>query len=488
VVSLLLLLLLAACSVPAPEVRAPTAAEVDVAAAPLRAPRVPTGTVRVAYPDPPAGFLDLTGHDPAATDLAALWGLPLFRTDPAGQLAPGLVERWELVETDAGDWTVELTLRGGSWSDGAPVVAEDVVATLTALREGARARELAPLTAAAAAGERLVRLTFDRPYARWWALLDGVGVLPARVLGEFGTAAYADEVPVSGGWFAVAEHVPGLRTIFVAHPDGPLEAPGVERLEVLVVPRYETALGLLRNGEVDAVVGYLALNAVERTARVAGVEAEAPIGGTTVGLRWRADGPLGDADAAARRRAVGAAIDVSQLVEGLLGAAGEIATSPVPGVEGPGGRAPAAETVAVGEPVVAFPRWQEALAFTARAIQRDLRIAGGGLSLRAEPPPEVVDVVREEVDGGLLAWRTGPRPTFAGTVQDATVAVAADAAGPGTPAFAEALEQAAEDALVLPLYRVGVAHVWSPVLANVRPSAWSGLGFWDAGSWTVTRG
>lgn len=483
-VAALLLLVSMACTTVDAQVPRPVGPPVEVGAAVTPVDRSPSGTVTVAYPDEPAALLDVRGDDAAASDLAALWGLPLFRIDPAGQLAAGAVEHWDVVDDDAG-WAVEVRLRGGRWSDGRAVGADDLVATLRAVREGPRAAELAPLVDVRAVGERTARLVFDRPYTRWWAVLDGVGVLPAHVLGPLGLPAYAEAVPVSGGWFTVEDRVPGLRTTFRAHGDGPLGAPGVERVEVLVVPRYEAALGMLRDGEVDLVVGYLALNGVQRARRAGAAEAAAPLGGTTVSLRWRPDGPLGGPDAAARRRSIGAAIDVGQLVEGLLGPAGEVATAPVPGVAGAPREPAPGERVPVGEPVLALPRWQEALAFTARAVQRDLRTAGGGASLRAEPSPELVAISRGVADGALVPVRTGPRPSLGPAVADEEVARAADAAGPGTPAFAEALEAAATDGLVWPLYRVGVTHAWSSTLVGVRPSSWLGLAFWDAGAWSV---
>lgn len=475
-----------ACGAPPAEVTAPSVPAVDVGAVPAPVSREPQGVVRIAYPDEPASLLDVARDDPAAADLAALWGLPLFRVDPAGQLAPGLVRGWEVVDGDG--WAVELDLRDGTWSDGRAVVAEDVVATFAALREGPRAAELTPLVAVEPVDDDTVRLRFDLPYARWWALLDGIGVLPAGVLEEDGIGAYASAVPVSGGWFRLTERVPGLRTVFEAHPDGPLGAPGLQRLEVLVVPRYETALAMLRDDEVDGLVGYLALNPVERARRVAGVEAAAPVGGTTVTLGWRPDGSLGGPAATPRRRAMGAAIDVSQLVEGLLGPGGTVATSPVPGMDVPAPRLGPADEVDIGEPIVALPRWPEATGFTARAVQRDLRSAGGGLELRAEPSPHVVTVAREVTDGWIRPVRTGPWPSLVGAITDVEVALAADAGGPGSAAFAEGLARVAEDALVWPLYRMGVAHVWSPRLQGIRPSAWLGLAFWDAGAWSVATG
>ncbi len=474
--------LAAACATPTLELTAaPATAPSDLAAAPGATEEpTPDGTVTLAYPGEPAGFLDLAGDDPAAADLQALWGLPLFRVDPHGQLVPALVERWELVP-DADPWTVAVTVRPGSWSDGSPVRATDVVATLEALRAGPRAGELAPLVAATAAGDHEVRLSFDRPYARWPFLLDGVGVLPAATLAEAGLAGYAGALPVTGGRYRLAAYEPGLELRFEADPDGPLGAPGVAVVRVLVVPGFETALGLLDTGEVDGALGYLALNPVERAARVSPALAEAPLGGTWVALTWRPEGRYGGEDRAGDRRAAGAAIDVGMLVDGLLGVFGEVATSPVPGVEGPPPPPSAGGTV--GDVTVVVPVWPEAIAFTARAVQRDLRVRDGGAELVNEPVPRAVTRARESGDAAIRELRTGPHPSLVPWVREDATALAADATVPGTPAFSDGLEAVAADALVRPLYRIGVAHVFSDRVVGVRPSAWPGLAFWDVGSW-----
>lgn len=479
-------LVLGGCGVPAPQAPQPASA-VSVRTPPPAPPvRTPAGTVTVAYPGEPAGYLDTRADDPAAADLQSLWGLSLFRTDPDGQLAPGLVEHWEVVGTDP--WTVALRLRPGSWSDGSPVTSTDVVATVEALRDGDRAAELAPLRTVEANGPEEVRLAFDRPYARWYAILDGVGVLPAERLADGGLGGYDEELPVTGGPYRLAAAERGLSYTFQAHADGPLGAPGLARVELLVVPRYETALGLVADGTVDVAMGYLALNPVERALRVDGVTAAAPIGGTWVGLTWRPDGPLGGPDAAPRRRALGEAVDVSQLVEGLLGPAGEAATSPVPGGHTPVAVIGDGPRASVGAPTVLVPRWAEAPAFTARAVQRDLRAAGGGLELVSSPAPLFVTEARERFDGALRIVRSGPRPSLVAWLSDAEAAHAADAAVPGDPAFATALEAVEREALVRPLYRVGTAHVWTDRVAGLRPSAWPGLAFWDVGTWTVSDG
>lgn len=470
-----LLLVLGACSPPplaAPEPR-DTAATAPLPAASSDRP-APRGEVTVAYPAEPSSLVGPTGRDLARDDLSALWGLPLLRVDEAGQLRPGLVRDWEVLGNGADGWQIRLELAAGTWETGAPVRPEDVVATLTSVREADGAR-FGPLVGSAADGDAVV-LTFDRPYATWADLLVEVGpVRPAEVVDG--------DDPVAGGWYRVADREPGRSLRLEAHPDGPLGPPGIGTIEVLFTPSFETALGLLEDGEVDALVGYLPLNGASRATEVDGVEAEAPVGGTTVGLQFRGDGALGALDLADRRRGVLETVDVSELVEGLLGATGEETRSPWPGVDvGP----PPAGEVREGQSLtLLFPRGPELLGFTSRALQRDLVSRGMTVDLVSEPAPRFAEVLDLERDVALVVHRTPPRPSLGRWVDDTAVAHAAGAAPIGAADAAAGLDAVGERARYGPLYRPGVLHAWRG-LEGMRPSSWVGAGFWNVGDWQVS--
>jgi hypothetical protein len=440
-------------------------------------------TVRVAYPDVPATWSGLDERDTAALDLFALWGLPLLRVDHAGQVRPALATGWRHVEVD-GAPAVELDLAPGRWSDGEDVTADDVVATATALAD-ARPEAWVGVTVTAV-DAHTIRLAGELPAGRWPYLLAGApGVLPEHVLAGEGLAAYADGVPVSGGWFTLAEHEPGRRSHFVAHPDGPLGPPGTGRLEIDTVPSFETALGLLDRGEVDVVLGHLAVNPVARAVALDGVEAGAPLGGTYTALAWHPDGVVGDDPA--MRRGLADALELSRLVRGLLGPIGAPATSPVPAVEGPwgasSGREPDRDVTPPGdELVLLLPRWHEALGFTARVVQGGIRATGASMAVVSHESPRWLDPP-EHVDVALRAVRSLPRPVLGEGVGDHVPPGPVGAVASELAAGFEALRQ---DETLTPLYRIGVAHAWAGV-DGVRPSSWPGLAFWDAGAWRPQR-
>lgn len=449
-----------------------------------------SGTVRVAYPDEPVAWYAPLAETTAAVDLASLWGLPLYRFDEHGQLREGLVReaRIEPGEPD-GPWTVEIDLREGTWSDGQPVVARDVVATLTALRGTPDGGALEPLVSVEAVDADTASLVFDRPYGRWpFLLTGGSGVLPAHVLADGGLEPFRGGVPVSGGPFRLDAYEPGLRASFVAHPASPLGPPGFERLDVYFTPSYETSLGLLRAHRVDAVMGHLALNPVDRAHRVEGVEAAAPLGGTTAVLRWSATGATAGIGVRENARR---AVDVSQLVEGLLGPTGAPLTSTIPGHDGPWepeqGTVGDLDGVSLG---ILVPGHQEVTAFTGRVLQRDLDGAGADATLIRVDPEELAGPEARTADGEVVLRRDIPRPSLAARASEGlpedmrAVFLDADAAATNlTDAVAAAEQLLHEQAFDLPLYRVGIAHVWRSELSGVRPSSWPGAAWWDVTAW-----
>lgn len=440
----------------------------------------PEGEVVVAYPDEPSTFLGPVGREPAVDDLAALWGLPLFRLDDAGQLRRGLVEDFEVLGDGADGWQVRLNLREGSWSDGSAVDAPDVVATLQARKQEAP-EHFGLLTAVAADGDDVV-VTFDGPVASWPSLLIEAGtMLPSEVVA--GQVDYDRSVPVSGGWFRLAEYEPGLHLEFEAHPDGPLGPPGLARLEVLFVPGYETALGLLDRGDVDVVLGHLPINGVARATELDGVTAAAPLGGTTVSLEFRDEGALGGVELAERRRGVAETLDVGELVEGMLGPAGAVAQTVWPQVDF-GADPPVGELREGLHLELLVPGGGEVTGFTARALERDLVSRGMTMDVVSEPAPRFARILGVERDVALTIRRTPPRPSLSRFTSEVDPARAGDAAALGEPAVMAGLAAVAAEARVVPLYRVGVLHAWKGV-DGVRPSSWVGAGFANAGDWVV---
>lgn len=478
--------------------QAPAPPQIGAPVRPIASPAsssTPAGSVTVAQPDPVDTWWQRHPEDLAAGDLAALWSLPLYRSDPLGRRVPALARAVRVV-TDTSGWTVEVELAAGSWSDGEPVTATDVVATAEALA-AVRPAQWAAWTGAEAVDERTVRLQFDRPYAAWPALLSGApGVLPAHVLADGGLEAYAEGLPVTGGWFRLAAHDPGVSASFTAMPDSPLGSPRLAEVEVLVVPGHDTALGLLDAGRVDLALGHVAIDPEARRRDVAGVVGAAVFGGTRFELVWAADG---DAGADVRSAAAGW-LDPEPFTAGLLREIGRL----------PGGLVPALERLAAppatttdGAVSVQYVRTVEGLGLLARRLQADLENAGVDTSLvRLDPPQHLAPPV--DADGRLRVVRVDPDRSLAALLDglglDPAAGVAADAAGLGavdpvaravTPggAVAEVARLLVEDPRLLPVAEVAVTHVWHPDrITGIDPSGWPGIGFWNAGTWSAPSG
>jgi hypothetical protein len=471
---------LTACS-PPPPLAAPAVEEVPRTRVVAEEPAVlrPSGEVTVGVPAEATAWIVPDADDVAADDLAALWGLPLYRVDASGRPVDALVttEAWA---PDGRSVTLELA--EGTWSDGTPVGADDVVATVEALRGTGLGHDLDVIAEVVAQGAHRVRLELHQPTVRWPVLLGAVGVLPAHVLADGGLDAAAT-LEVTGGPFRLAEHEPGLGASFVAHAGSPLGAPGLEALHVRYVPSYDVALELLDDGRLDVALGYLPIGAADRAGRL-GLEAAAPVGGTWVALRWHPDAAV----TAAQRRGVASALDVSEQVEGLT--LGEELSAPLleaPGVErsvGEGDRG-AVEDVAGLEATLVVRADEEALTLTGRLLEAQVRAREGRLDLRRERTPADVPVAREQ-DASLVVRRDLPRPALARDLaeDDHALARSADAApSAADPAVVDALEAVAEQARVVPLYRPPVAHVWRGEVRGIEPSAWPGIGLSGAHRW-----
>lgn len=499
-------LVLAACQ-SAPEAAAPAGdgdddagvgrggrAVVEVAASPGPAPG--GGIARVGVPAEPAGGLPVADLDVAGADLLALWGLPLYRVDAEGLLVPALVET---ADVSSDGTRVRLSLRAGVWSDGREVTADDLAATVDAVRAHPRpADDLAWLEDVEVVDEVTVVLHLRGPTRRWPLLLEATGVLPAHVLEETGLEELGNPPAVVGGHFRPVDEQPGLRRRLEAHPEGPLGAPGPAGIEVVVVPSFDAALGLLGEGALDAVIGHLAVRAGLRVAeleREAGfevtsdvLEVAAPVGGTQIALRVTGDGDLGED--AGRRRALHRVVDVEQLVEGL--GLGRLGGGPLPGR----GRDRAPDDVTAdadddeGEAplegldgALTVSNEQEALVATGRLLEAQVRGAQGRLRVEGAPTPE--DVRRaDDLDAALVVRRPTPTSWLRDYLEGAAPGlVEAAEASPSVhdPEGLAAWGRARELAVQLPLYEAPVAHVWHERLEGMEPSAQRGAGL--AGAW-----
>ena len=262
----------------------------------------------------------------------------LARYDSALVPRPYLAREWT--------WSPDrrtLTFRlasGVRWSDGVPTTARDVRWTLDAARDPAvgypRLDDLADLASVAAPDDSTVVLGFSAPQAAFPDVLTDLATLPAHLLDSVPRAALRraawNEHPVGNGPFRFVRHESNRRWVFAANPDFPPALggpPKIARLVLAVVDEPVTKLAALVDGELDfagiqpAYAGY-----VRRDPRLRVLDYPLLF---TYGLVFNTRrAPF---DRVEVRKAISAALDRRELVEGYVYGFGTPATGPVsPGV------------------------------------------------------------------------------------------------------------------------------------------------------------
>ncbi|WGF87375.1 ABC transporter substrate-binding protein [Marinivivus vitaminiproducens] len=191
----------------------------------------------------------------------------LFALDENFEPQPQMVDTYEVSEDGL---TYSFVLREGlTFHDGAPVTAEDVVASLQrwGKRDAMGIQLMASTASLEAKDERTVVLTLSEPYG---LVLQSLGkassnvpfIMPKRIA-ETDPFTQIDEVIGSGPFkFEQAEWVPGSKVVYTKFADykprseAPSFASGgklakVDRVEWLYIPDANTALNAMVSGEVD---------------------------------------------------------------------------------------------------------------------------------------------------------------------------------------------------------------------------------------------
>ncbi|QIE56740.1 ABC transporter substrate-binding protein [Pikeienuella piscinae] len=191
----------------------------------------------------------------------------LFATDENGEIQPQMVDTWDASE-DGLTWT--FTLRDGLlWHDGAPVTAEDCVASLK--RWGARdgmGRTLLDFTdSIEAVDDKTFKMVLNEPVG---FVLDALGKIDSNVpfmmpkrIAETDPNEQIEEIIGSGPFrFVADEWVPGSQVVYekfeeyVPRDEPPSLAAGgkvvhIDRVESVYMPDAGVAMAALAGGEVD---------------------------------------------------------------------------------------------------------------------------------------------------------------------------------------------------------------------------------------------
>ena len=276
----------------------------------------------------------------------------LARYDSALVPEPYLAREWSWSEDRR---RLTFALRDGvRWHDGTPTTARDVAWTLSMARDPAtgypRLADLATLESASAPDDSSVVLRFARPQERFPDVLTDLAILPAHLLDtvpvERLRQASWNRRPVGNGPFRFVAHEPNRRWVFAADSGFPRSLggpPRLERLIVVVVDEPTTKLAALTSGELDFAGIQPAHASFVRRDPALEVRSFPLL--LTYGIVLNTRRP--PFDDLATRRAVTAAIDREEIVEGYLYGFGTPATGPVP--PGVPGYLPMAAPPPVGE-------------------------------------------------------------------------------------------------------------------------------------------
>lgn len=354
----------------------------------------------IAWPSEPATMDPYApaGDAPATRDLLALVMHPLWTFGADGAPLPSALADAPVVDA-AAPRSITVTFRDDAfWSDGTPVGARDLHATLARARRGAPwirsgYERIARITTLS---QRSARIELDRPHAEWRTLFS-----PARGL----TPAH---VPTYGAWrvssgpFVLRSWRRGLDMTFVRNARAPGGGSLLDRIRVVFVPDAEGARELLRRGEVDALGPY-ASPEWSRRASEHGRPVVSGAGHAALVLHTR----RGVLREAVVRRAIASGFEGDRIVRTLVGTEGEPAAASI------GGSPATAEAILqrgawTGEGIkrrrgrrlaftIAYAASDELAGAVARALQFQLGVAG----MAAEPVALDDDVLWSE-------WLTGP--------------------------------------------------------------------------------
>ena len=193
----------------------------------------------------------------------------LFGIDAQGRIQPQMVDKWS-VSADRRSWS--FTLREGlAFHDGAPVTAEDVVASLTrwAQKDNLGQRLAAATERWEALDARTARLTLKEPFGLVLEALAKPGahvpfILPRRVAATPADRQIEDSTGSGPYIFRREEWKPGSLVVYVKNPKyQPRREPAsgtaggkrvyVERVEWHILRDAQTQINALAKGEIDLV-------------------------------------------------------------------------------------------------------------------------------------------------------------------------------------------------------------------------------------------
>jgi len=282
----------------------------------------PATTLTLAIDNSPASLDPRLGSDEASRRVHDLIFNGLFRVDDDGRPAGDLAASWERPDP----LTVRVRLRRGVlFHDGAPLDADDVVATYRSILDGTvasfRAGDLAVLASVETAGDDNVVFHLKESFA---PILTDLNVpILRRDAGPDTSRA-----PIGTGPFRLVRYRKDedlLLERFDRYFGG---APGVPTIRLKIIPGESARLLELLKGSVDLIVNDLSPDQLIRVRGTPGYRVVTRPGRNYVYMAFNCEDPvLADPRV---RRAIAFGIDRDTIIEHLLGGLAQPATGMLP--------------------------------------------------------------------------------------------------------------------------------------------------------------
>lgn len=197
----------------------------------------------------------------------------LLRRDENGELQPGLAESWDVSEDGE---TITLHLRDAKFSNGDPITAEDVVFSLTRVRDNKESAYPAPLQTMdtiTAKDERTVEIKLKHPFAPFLGNLEvfNAGIVAKSDVEARGEDAFTQD-PVTSGPYMVENWIPNDRIVLAPNPNYWREGyPKNDGAELIEVASENTRVSMMQSGELDAA-REIPWSQVEQLKKAEGIE------------------------------------------------------------------------------------------------------------------------------------------------------------------------------------------------------------------------
>ncbi|WP_342641319.1 ABC transporter substrate-binding protein [Rhodoligotrophos ferricapiens] len=298
------------------------------AAAPLATMAQDSSTFRLGI------YQDAQTLDPiASSDNGSIWVQlliydTLIRPSKDGtQLEPGLAESWT---SNAEGTEFTFKLRDAKFSDGTPVTANDVIASLKRAQgdQSNWKRFFAPITKMEAVDGKTVKLGLDKPFT---PLLNNLAmfsasILPAKQLEEKGAAFF--DAPIGSGPFTLKNWARGNKIELAANPNyWQAGKPSVKQADLMIIGEDNSRVLQLQAGQIDAMLN-VPVNQMQSIGSSGDITAKvAPVFRIDFVQLNNREKPFDDPRV---RQALNYAVDKEGIIQGILFGTATPATSSMP--------------------------------------------------------------------------------------------------------------------------------------------------------------